>query len=332
MGMRRMRDLKGVRGVDIAVIDHSRDRLDRAAAAHGVKIFSTLPDALAWNPDAFVISTPPDCHSEYVRMAFDLKKHHFVEAAIRVDDAAEIEKGSQAGGIISATSCTFRFLPLVHELKKLIVERVGKVHSYQFFLSADLPGWHPEEKGEFYAYRPATSAVREMVPFELHWLNFVFGDPVEVSGLLVRRGNLPVDAADSFIANLVLQNGAIGQISVLMGSPAVIRRGICAGDLGILEFDLYGGLIQSRDAQGVSSVVASCGVLGDVVEGVYRKEIETFIEAIRGTRSWPHTYLEAELETGVLAALELSAQTGKLESVEVLSQPSFELTTIPQRG
>ena len=62
MGTRRMRDLYVRPGIEIRLLDGREDRRARALAAFGIVGFSSLDEALAWDPEVVIVSTPPDQH------------------------------------------------------------------------------------------------------------------------------------------------------------------------------------------------------------------------------------------------------------------------------
>ncbi len=324
MGTRRMRTLTDKEGVVMALLDARADRRERAASRFGIETFSNLAQALAWKPDALVISTPPDQHGPFVEVAREHHLHHFVEAGLRVEPAhvAAFSNGEQR---VAAPSCTFHFMPIVQRLREVIPAAVGRLHSYQMFLSCNLPDWHPEERGQFYAYRPQTNAAREMVPFELYWLNELFGTPTRVSASILRRGSLPTEAHDTYLAQFQLENGAAGQLSVLMASPMRFRRGVAAGEFGIVAFDVLTGTIELLSADGRARETLETGSIESVTEAVYDAEITAFHDCLtagEGT-AWPHSYEEAAEVCATLAAMERSVDSGHWEPVIPDLQPEM---------
>src|SRR5213083_326875 len=94
MGTRRLRDLSARPDVSLAVLEARTDRRDRAMQRFGVTAFADLEAAISWNPDALIISTPPDQHEKYVHLALERGLHHFCEANIWTPDLDEIERVS----------------------------------------------------------------------------------------------------------------------------------------------------------------------------------------------------------------------------------------------
>ncbi len=321
MGRRRMRDLSARKDVRVGLLDLRADRRQRAAAKFEVLTFDSLPAALAWQPAALVISTPPDQHAEYVELALKQGLHHFSEANIWTVDPVHVESMSARKKLISAASCSMHFLPVIRELKKQLQHELGTLHGYQMLLSTYQPNWHPDEGKEYYARHRATAAAREMVPFELLYLNELFGYPRSVAGTVIQRGNLVEPMEDLWAMQMVLDQGASGQLTVLMGCPIEARQGVCYGDNGILRFDVMKGVIEREFKNSDVRDQLQLGAISEVLEEAYCQEISTFIDAIAGRATWPMPYSLAAISTATLAAAEQSVRSGQWQSVDAAVQP-----------
>jgi predicted dehydrogenase len=309
--------------VELALYDAREDRLEEAQRRFGTRLFRTMDEALAWSPDVLVISTPPDQHDPYIELALDRGLHHFCEANLWTYDDAAVQRISQAKDLLSVPSCSMHFLPVVRELKRIVAEELGRLHAYQMFLSTWMPGWHPQEGAEFYARHRSTSAGREMVPFELLHLNYIFGEPVEVSGYAARCGELPYESEDTWCLQMELEDGGYGQLVVLMASPRLYRKGRACGTGGCTEFDLLEGTIRRQLPDLGIDDLRRFGRLADILEDAYREEIHTFLETLLGRGSWPHSYHASRVATATLAAAEQSALTGRREPVVPARQPEL---------
>ncbi|MBP1990799.1 Gfo/Idh/MocA family protein [Paenibacillus eucommiae] len=327
MGTRRMRDLSARGDVEIALFDEREDRRERAAERFGVTCFSSLESALLWGPDTVVISTPPHMHAEYVEMALLHGLHFFCEAEIWPYNYLEVERIGKERNIVAAPSCTLYFLPVVRELKKIVEEQLGGLHAYYMCLSVDAPGWHPGEGEEYYARHRSTAPGREMVPFELIALDYVFGEPEAAAGTVRQRGELLMKSEDTWCLQMTLASGATGQLSVFMGSPQTMRKGIAGGTNGFIEFDLSAGTISRKLPKLGIDDMLHLGAMSDILESVYADEINMFIEAVRKKTDWPFTYRKSSIVTGTLAAAEKSAITGRVELVD----PGFLPATLPDQ-
>jgi predicted dehydrogenase len=321
MGKRRLRDLTGRAGVELGLWDPREDRRQTAAARFCPTLFASLEAAIAWAPHAAIISTPPDRHQAYIELALEHGWHHFSEANVWTHDHVRVEQLSAARGLVSAVSNSLWFLPVVKELRRIVAEEVGTLHAYQAALSTWMPGWHPEEGPEFYARNRATSAGREMVPFELLWLNEVFGTPAEACGTVSQRGTLAAASEDTWSLSMRLQSGAHAQLTVLMACPTPYRRGQAWGEAGQVLFDVPAGRLERNLPDRGLVDTREFGSFAEVLETAYREEIHTFLDAVEGRTQWPHSYAASSTATATLAAAERSAASGRWEPVDRARQP-----------
>jgi len=321
MGKRRLRVLGPRAGVELGLWEPRADRRAEAASRFAATLFASFEAALDWQPQALVISTPPDEHAPYVELAMERGWHHFSEANIWTHDCTRVAQLSQARGLVSAVSNSLHFLPVVRELRCVVGEELGTLHAYQAALCTWMPGWHPTEGAEFYARRRGTSAGREMVPFELLWLNEAFGPAAQVCGTVSQRGQLDATSEDTWSLNMRLESGAHGQLTVLMACPALCRQGRAWGDAGDVVFDLIAGTIERNLPERRLNDKRSFGAMAEVLERAYRDEIFAFIDAVEGRATWPHSYQDSSRATATLAAAERSAVSGRWERVDTARQP-----------
>lgn len=327
MGTRRIRDLTARADVEVALLEMRTDRREKASNQFGIPCFDCMESALAWGAVAISISTPPQSHSQYVKIALDRGLHFFCEAELFPFRYREVERKTAEKQTVAAPSCTLQFLPLCKELLRIVREELGELFAYTFCLSIDIASWHPDEGTEYYARNRSTNGTREMVTFELIGLTDLFSEPQGVTGIVRTGGELGPNYEDSWSLQMRLKNGGIGQLVVLGASPTVTRKGVAVGSNGTIEFDLLTGDIHRRlPLLGIHDT-RNFGSLSDLLESVYKEEIDTYIEAIKGTDQWPHDFRKANVICGTLAAAEKSSVTGKVEKVN----PDFLPAELPDQ-
>jgi predicted dehydrogenase len=326
MGTRRLRDLSARADVELALFEPAAPRRERAAANFGVTTFAELEPALAWGAQALSISTPPHRHEPFVKLALDRGLHHFCEADIWTPPLEPIERAIREKRLVAAPSCSLHFLPVVRQLKRVVREELGRLHAYQMVLNTYQPDWHPGEGPDYYARQRNTAAGREMVPFELLWLDEVFGAAVEAAGTVTRAGSLQGGPEDTWSVQMKLESGAAGQLMVLMGCPGALRHGWCFGEAGQVQFDLFSGDIWRTFRAGDVDDGQNYGQMKQVLEQAYAEEIGAFVEAVTKGAVWPQSYRQASAATATLAAAERSARTGRREDVILDLQPEHLLT------
>jgi len=88
---------------------------------------------------------------------------------------------------VKAPSCTMRFYRPIKMIKDILEkESIGKILAFQYHMALYLSDWHTyEDYRTVYFSKKETSACREMLPFELSWINWLIGSSVsQISGYI----------------------------------------------------------------------------------------------------------------------------------------------------
>lgn len=257
MGKRRIRNLRALGLTQMAGMDTRADRRAEVSGEFSVPVFAGAQDALEkFAPDVAIISTPPDSHMEYAFLAFERRVPCFIEASVvDAERVLELHELTRRDGPIVAPSCTMRYFPGPRKIKELITAgAIGRPVNFNYQTGQYLKDWHPWERIEdYYVSRPATAACREIVPFELTWLNDIFGQPEPVACLRDRVGDLGVDIDDVYHFWLRYPGKVTASITI-----EVLSRPIATRELRVLGTG--GQLVFSADDDAVR--VASVGTKG----------------------------------------------------------------------
>ena len=290
MGKRRVRNLQALGQHEIAGFDLRADRLEVAKAKYGIKIFHAFKCALAsYQPDALVISTGPAHHMDYALPAADMGVHCFIEASVvDAERISELSARVKNTGLVMVPSCTMRYYPGPRKVKEFIRSgKIGKPLNLNYQIGQYLPDWHPWETiQEFYVSRRETGGCREIVPFELTWLNDVFGMPEPLACVKRKVTDINADIDDVYYCLLCYPDGMLANITV-----DVISRPQATRELRVLGSE--GELVLSADENCVryirvgdknwtrvalSSGTAEAGYINP--EEPYISEMTDFIAAI----------------------------------------------------
>ncbi len=311
MGKRRARDLL-LLGHRVVGFDLRPERNAEARQRFGIPTVTSFVDLLGSGVEAVVISTPPDQHLPYYELCFEHRLPFFTEANIftpRADWFAERERTSGVRGYASAT---WRFYPLFQMLKDRLqeigLEQVNSVHSHY---GGYLPFWHPWERyTAFYAGQMRTSAAREMVPFELQWICWVFGPMGSVCALQDRRFPWATDMDDTYLLLLEFDSGLRGTLNVELHQVAPFRLGrvACREDSFTLKLDTHELLWYSQKTDAWRHLKPpGMRALGSFdFEEVYRAEILRFGQALSGEAEFPNTWEDERHLSSILFAAEES--------------------------
>jgi predicted dehydrogenase len=248
MGKRRVRNLQALGLTGIAGFDPRADRRQETQEKYGIPVFENLDLAMQiFAPQAFVISTPPDLHMHYAYFAFEHGISCFIEASVVDADKIKLLSEKIAGSaIVMAPSCTMRYFPGPKKVKELIRSNsIGKVLNVNYQTGQYLPDWHPWEKIEdFYVSKRETGGAREIVPFELTWLNDIFGIPKALACVKAKLTDMNVDIDDIYHCLLRYEANVIANITV-----EVVSRPKACRDMRVLGSE--GEIVLSADSNSV---------------------------------------------------------------------------------
>lgn len=311
MGKRRVRNLITLDQKDIIGFDPRKDRCVEAEQKYSIKTYQNFEDAINTKPDAMIISTPPDLHSKYAKIAIEKKSHFFTEANVVTDGMSEIIDLLKNNDIVGVPSSTLRFHNMFLKLKTILMENknLGNVLCILHHNGHYLPDWHPwEDYRDFYVSKKITGAGREMVPYELVWLTALFGKIRNVKGLKTRTGILDSEIDDLYNAILEFDNGIKGMLTVDVISRIPYRQIKIITENGVIESDWNEKKIKVfTKSEGWGEFIIDSGkpeknyIHG---EGTYVNEIEGFIQAIKKEKKFPYSFEEDLYTLNILEAIE----------------------------
>jgi predicted dehydrogenase len=241
MGKRRVRNLKALGIESVAGFDPRYDRRQESAEKYGIPVFEDLDAAMhIFGPQVFVISTPPDLHMHYAYYAYGRGISCFIEASV-----VDAEKIRQLGrqikntAIVMAPSCTMRYYFGPRKIKELVsANTIGKVLNINYQTGQYLPDWHPWEKiEEFYVSKRETGGAREIVPFELTWLNDIFGKTEALGCIKTKLTDMPADIDDIYHCLLRYDGNILANVTVeVVSRPKATREMRILGSEGEIVF------------------------------------------------------------------------------------------------
>jgi predicted dehydrogenase len=321
MGKRRIRCLQSLGAGQIVGYDPREDRRAEAEAKYGIRTVDDPAAGFATDPDAVIISTPPDLHIPYAIQAARRNVHFFTEANV-VDDGIEELLGLLRArpNLVGAPSGTMRYYFGPRKIAELVASgAVGRPLTFVYQSGQYLPDWHPwEDYRSYYVSRRATGGCREIVPFELTWLTKIFGPVRAVQAYAGKLSDLDADIDDVYQAILQFDSGVVGSLQVDVVARAPVRHFHLLGTDGNIEWEILGRQVRvytAKDSRWTTHPLEQGTVEKNygqwTAEEPYIHEIRDFLAAVRGERSPDYTYEEDYQVLQVLKAVEASHAEGR---------------------
>jgi predicted dehydrogenase len=330
MGRRRVRNLLYVGGHEIAGFEPDADRRTAVSDELDIGVFPSFKTGIEWGPNAIVISTPPDRHAEYAAAAAREGIHFFTEASVVRDGMEELLGLIRNRTIVAAPSCTMRFHPAVRLIKQRIEDgTIGQPLAFTHHVGQYLPDWHPwEDYRAFYGARRETGAAREIVPFELNWLTYLFGRVQEVGCFAGKLSKLDTSIDDLYATLLAFENGTYGSMVIDVISRPALRQARIIGEEGTLVWDWQQRKVSEwraadpewREFDDPPPIEGPGGSW--VAENMYIEEMRAFLSAIENGRDrFPFSYEQDYELLGVLLELEAASSSRHRIGVAQGAQP-----------
>jgi predicted dehydrogenase len=233
-------------------------------------------------PDALLVCSPPLTKQIYIDLANVLKIPCFCEADI-----------TEYTGTYYSSS-TMRFHPAIQKIKELIGNgTLGKIYTFTHHCGNHIEDWHPGcDKKTYYAMKKETGGCKEILPFELSWLSYLFGSPIDCTGFIDKKLNDPDISADDVYSASVKFATVTGTMLVDIVSRPAIRELRVVCERGFIEWnwnDDYVFIRGTNEQNGIISFdkgTAAEGYNSNICEEMYQKELANWIAAIQGKEQY----------------------------------------------
>jgi predicted dehydrogenase len=215
IGRRHLRNLLALGERDIVLYRTHHSTLPGDELA-GFPVETDLRAALAYQPEAVIISNPTALHLDVAIPAAQCGCHLLIEKPIshsmaRVD---ELQKAVEQNGVRVLVGYQFRFHPGLQQIKKhLHNQAIGEPQSVHAHWGEYLPDWHPwEDYKQAYSARPELGGgVVLTLSHPLDYLHWLFGE-VETLAAYTGQKGLSIPVEDEAEILLRFENGVLGSV------------------------------------------------------------------------------------------------------------------------
>lgn len=321
MGKRRIRNLQHLGITEIAGFDVRNDRIVEASRKYKIQVFDCFTAALdIFSPAAIIISVSPAFHSGYIEACINKNIHCFVEASVTDEDQIHrLARIAENTSLVLAPSCTMSYYPGPSAVKKLINEgKLGKPLNFTYHSGQYLPDWHPwEDINDYYVSCRETGGCREIVPFELTWLNDIFGYPDVMSASKTKLSNIDADIDDIYQITLCYPNRVLGSLTVdVIARPEARREMFVNLERGQIVYSYHENSVRHREVndQYWNVEILPSGTVENMYinpEDPYICEIDDFLNACRkgDPRLFPNSLLKDWTVLNLLKTIDRCSST-----------------------
>lgn len=256
----------------------------QAAHVVGCEVFSSIDEALAFQPQLAFICNPSTFHISVAIKLAEIGTHLFIEKPLSsefvgIDEFIQVVKRSNVKVMVGYN---LRFNPsLLRFREELYKAEYGSVLTVSAEVGQYLPSWRPDVD-----YRSTVSARASLgggalleLSHELDYLIWLFGQAVSVSARLLKVSALDIDVEDLVLAHIEFvkeQRKVITsiQLDFLQRKPARICKAVCEN--ATIVWDAIAGRVDVFLADGTQkSFQDKCDR-----NFTYEQELRTFIESI----------------------------------------------------
>ena len=284
IGRRHLKVLQDIGGHQVAAL---RSRKGTLKEDSGIPEFSTLKEALAYEPDGVIVANPTSLHVTSVLPFLEAGVKALIEKPI-AHTAAEAEILKPYEHLLRVAYC-MRFLPHSQYFKEHL--NLEEAYKLSFKRSFYLPKWHPyaDYRKEYTALKSLGGGIIRTLSHEIdlaiHWL----GIPTEFTGVMDKISPLEIDVDDYALLSMKMQNGARAHLEMDFFSPFNVNEGELLNQEGKFHWNLEGLFFTSYQETKSKPLLA---FNADTFNEMYYAQMLDFIQFIDGSQSLNATFKE----------------------------------------
>jgi len=314
IGRRHLRHLVALGVDDVLLYRTHRSTLPDDPLA-GYPVETDLAAALAYKPDAVVISNPTSLHLEVALPAAEQGCHILLEKPVShtLEGLDDLRQAAEKSGAHILVGFQFRYHPGLRTIAALLSsQELGRPVSFSAHWGEYLPGWHPWED-----YRQSYSARQDLgggviltLTHPLDYLHWLFGPVAEMWSFAGQFSDLELDVVDTAVIGIRFASQVVGslQLNYVQRPPKHQLEIVCTE--GTISWDQAGeGLrVYRQSDQSWKVYPLPDGFERDVL---FRRQMEHFLQVVRGDAEPFCTLQDGIMAQQMALAAHQSAETGQ---------------------
>lgn len=301
MGKRRARLLRSL-DVEVIGVDSNESRTKEAAELLSAA-YASIDEALSEKPDVAFVCTSPLSHYAIEKQLLSAGLHVFTELNLVNQHYDELIAIAKEKGLVAFPSSTWLFRKEMQYMTAEIQKKNGRC-AYTYHIGQYLPDWHPwESYKDYFIGNAKTGGCREIMALELPWLTKAFSPIRSVTAVCRRLTDLDIAYPDTYMVQILHENGSIGSLTVDVTSPVPVRTFEAIGEHMQLFWNgrpetLYAFDPATREKIApklYEDVTHREGYAAFIIEDAYLDEIRAFLSQVKGETAPVYT-LEDDAE------------------------------------
>lgn len=298
----------------IMVLRHREAVLPDAVAGQVEGGTTSVEDALAWRPDAVLITGPSSMHVASAIPFASCGAHILIEKPLSsgMDDVPLLLAACRQGGGVLMVAYNFRYSSSMRRFHQAAADGLaGSILHVRAEAGQYLPDWRPSTP-----YRESVSARRALgggvlleLSHEIDYVRWLGGEVTSVSALVGKQSDLDLDVEDTADLLLTFAGGATGHVHVDMIQRKPARACKVVGSEGTLRWDgITGEVLFDRPGGAGTEVLHSAGA--EDRNEMYVEEMKHFFACCEGRAEPQASGRDGAKVLEIIEAARRSAQTG----------------------
>ncbi len=317
IGERHIKNLESIGGTEIMACDSEKERLEHIKGTYELQTFPDYEQALSSQVfDGVLICTPTSSHVPLALAAIQRGCHVLVEKPLShtLEGVDNLIKEAKDRNLTLMVGFNLRFHPNLQQIKAILdSHEIGKPLNarthFGSYLLYRLPYHYYEDYRQDYATKKIGGGViLDAATHSIDYLRWFFGEIKEVFGYSGKMSNLDLEAEDLAEILLKFRKGVIASLHVDFIQQPFQNKCEIIGETGTITWDATTNSVSVFTAKENKWQVFRRDDF-DYNE-TYRREMEHFLNCIRGTEQPAVDGTAGKRVLEVALAAKTSAQRG----------------------
>jgi predicted dehydrogenase len=318
IGKRHTNNLLNIGNMELIVCSKNKESFK--LIKKGIKIFTSIDDALKEKPDISIICNETSFHMKTAIKLAKIGSHLFIEKPLshslaHVNHLLKIIKQKK---LITMVGCNMRFHDGIKLIKKLLDKNeIGPIFSVIAENGSYMPDWHPGEDYQI-SYASNKKLGGGVVLTQIHEIDYLcwfFGKVSDVLSITGKLSDLQLDVEDFSSSILKFKNNIVGEIHLDYYQKPAVRTCKIIGKNGKIIWNYENNHLQIFKNSTNKFSTKQIDKKFDRNK-MYVEELRYFLNCVKNKKNCMNSIVEAYEIQKVALAIKNSSNIGKKISLK----------------